>query len=307
MIAGLKRITKSVTPPILYDVLKRIVRRRSTSELSGNGVVPWSPAYAEYKREKISQALADGQLLERFRARKPLPEKYGYGLDERCVEYPWLFANLAPEAKLIMDAGSVLNFDFILTDQFLKGRTLHILTLAPEENCFWKRGISYLYDDLRAIPIRNGYYDVVVCLSTLEHVGCDNSRYGERDAADGISSGAVGATMRELRRVLKPSGSLFLTVPFGAYRDFGTFQQFDKPLLAAAVEQFGQTSARDVAFYRYTASGWQVATASDCVDCEFVEWVAQSWSQRKIPAVLPVEDDRAAAARAVACVHLKKS
>jgi len=37
--------------------------------------------------------------------------------------------------------------------------------------------------------------------------------------------------------VLKPGGSLFLTVPFGIYRHFGTFQQFDRKLLSRVVER----------------------------------------------------------------------
>jgi hypothetical protein len=36
--------------------------------------------------------------------------------------------------------------------------------------------------------------------------------------------------MKELRRVLKPKGRLFLTVPYGIHRDYGLFQQFDHAL-----------------------------------------------------------------------------
>ena len=36
-----------------------------------------------------------------------------------------------------------------------------------------------------------------------------------------------------MRRVLKPGGTLLLTVPCGAGRDYGVFQQFDEGLLFA--------------------------------------------------------------------------
>ena len=44
---------------------------------------------------------------------------------------------------------------------------------------------------------------------------------------------------KEMRRVLKPGGSLLMTVPFGMYRDLGAFQQFDRKLLSRAKEAFG--------------------------------------------------------------------
>jgi RNA polymerase sigma-70 factor (ECF subfamily) len=59
---------------------------------------------------------------------------------------------------------------------------IHILSLAPEEECFWQRSVSYLFHDLRNIPIRDDYYDTISCLSTLQHVGCDNSSFTGKDS-----------------------------------------------------------------------------------------------------------------------------
>jgi hypothetical protein len=92
-------------------------------------------------------------------------------------EYSWLLAHLQSGPEIFLDAGSALNHAFILEQPVLEKKKLHILTLAPESNCFWQKGISYLYHDLRSIPIRDGYYDAIVGLSTLEHVGCD--KYAE--------------------------------------------------------------------------------------------------------------------------------
>ena len=57
---------------------------------------------------------------------------------------------------------------------------------------------------------------------------------------------------------------------------------------------------------RYTARGWQVAREEECAACDYVGWVAQVWDSNAWPSPLPVEEDMAAAARAVACCELAK-
>jgi SAM-dependent methyltransferase len=179
------------------------------------------------------------------------------------------------------------------------------LTLAPEAHCFWQKGISYLFQDLRDIPIRNSYYDTIACLSTLEHVGFNNTLFGCKQTRSQDRAEDFVIAMGELRRVLKSGGSLLLTVPFGAHRDLGAFQQFDRKLLSRAVEAFGESSEVVETFYRYTAEGWNVVEAEDCAECEYVEWISRPRDQWPRP--LPLEPDRAAAARAVACVRLLKA
>jgi SAM-dependent methyltransferase len=235
-----------------------------------------------------------------------LPPGYGIGIDERCIEYPWLMAHLQSGSEIVLDAGSALNHAFIVDHPVFEKKKLHVLTLAPEDNCFWKKGISYLFEDLRELPLRDSHYDTIVCISTLEHVGCDNTIYTHNEAdREQRPTDFIGA-MQELSRVLKPGGRLIITVPFGSYRNFGSFQQFDRQLLSRAIAAFGEASTVRESFYRYTVQGWDVATAEECVDCEYVEWVAKLWSGAPWPAPLPCEPDFAAAARAVACIELTK-
>jgi hypothetical protein len=135
---------------------------------------PWSPGYILYGRQFISQMLSSADVMSRFRTGQPLPPGYGFGLSERCVEYPWLFAQLDARPERILDAGAGLNHAFILDQPLWQSKRLHILTLAPEDYCYWDRGISYLFEDLRQLPIRDAFYDTIICISTLEHVGADN-------------------------------------------------------------------------------------------------------------------------------------
>jgi SAM-dependent methyltransferase len=270
------------------------------------GGIPWSPGYNEAKVRFIRESLSTAEILAQFRAGE-LPKRFGVGFDERCVEYPWLFSQLHGAPESVLDAGSALNHEFILDHPVFRKKQLSIVTLAPEGVCFWQRGISYLYGDLRDLPIRDEYCDTIVCLSTLEHVGCDNSIYRKDGSAREERLGDFVLVMKSLYRVLKPGGSLFLTVPFGVYRYFGAFQQFDRDLLSRAVAAFGEARALSESFYRYDRDGWHTAKAADCAACQYVHWVADVWLSGQWPKPLPVERDRAAAARAVACVRLTKA
>jgi SAM-dependent methyltransferase len=302
-----RQIAKRFLPPIVVDAIRWLKNgdaHKPLHQYLQSGRVPWSPGYATYKRQLITQSLADETLLERFRRCEPLPPDYGVGVDERCIEYPWLLAHLCDEAETLLDAGSTLNHDFILDHPVLQRKVIQILTLAPEANCFWQKGISYLFCDLRDILIRDSYYDIVACLSTLEHVGCDNTLYSRNDSDREHRPEDLDLVMHELRRVLKPGGTLLLTVPFGAYRHFNTFQQFDQKLLSRAIEAFGKASQVTTTFYRHTAEGWNLANTEDCAEGEYVEWIMKPPAER--PRKFQLQPDKAAAARAVACAQIVK-
>lgn len=267
------------------------------------GKIPWSSGYLQSRNRFISDILNNSRWLGIFRQGSKLPDEFGIGYDERCIELSWLFANLPDENKRVLDAGSIMNHQFLVNHPLLRKTKLHILTLSPEKYCFWQKGISYLYDDLRKIPIRDQYYDIVICISTLEHVGFNNSMYTHNDNYQENKPDDFVLAINEIRRVLKPGGTLFLTLPFGSYQNLGWSQQFDRELLTRAITAFEPDKVVET-FYQYTSKGWQLSTAQECKDSKYVQWIAQAWLSDKMPDSIPVEADKAAAARAVACVKL---
>jgi SAM-dependent methyltransferase len=287
--------------------LQRYLDRRTRAQFLRRGRIPMSPGYEQYREEFIDRVLNDQVILVRFRTGAPLPPRYGVGIDERCIEYPWLFARLPATAERLLDAGSILNHRFLIDHPTLAAKKLHILTLAPEHAAFWQRGIAYLYEDLRAIPIRDELYDTVICISTLEHVGLDASYYTRNPAHRENHPDAFVPAIQELRRVLRPGGRLYLTVPYGVPRNIGSMQVFDAALLARAIEAFAPAHT-DSTYYRYTAHGWQVAGADACATAEYVECYHRynETPESVRPAEFPREPDLAAAARAVACLVLAK-
>ncbi len=255
--------------------------------------VPWTPEYAATHNAFLETMLDDEDLTAGFANKKELPDGYGVGLDERVVEYPWLISHLS--GGRVLDAGSVLNHAHILDRVLPVVESLTITTLQPEPLSFPERGINYHYGDLRELPFDDESFDAVVCLSTLEHVGMDNSVYGAEDARDDDPRQEARRAFTELERVLAPGGKLMLSVPFGKREDHGWFRQFDAEDLAdlLSVSRF---SAGETEIFAYAAGGWQRCTARDAALCEY-----RDYHHDKTPAA-----DLAAAARAVACVVVER-
>lgn len=252
----------NLLPPFLFDATRPLRQAWAIREYrrSGQG----SMGYSLYKAQFIRQALANPSLLDGMRHGLPLPATYGVGIDERCVEFPWLLAQIGPEDEVILDAGSTLNHDYIVTWPGLTNKTIHIVTLSPEDECYWKRGISYLYADLRDLPLRDNRYSTVICASVLEHVGFDNTVYGAGDAYREKKPFDFKQVMAELRRVLSPGGRLLLTVPYGQHEDHGWLQQFDRELLTQALDSFGPAIAIQENFFLSGVEGWKRAVDEDC-------------------------------------------
>jgi SAM-dependent methyltransferase len=263
---------------------------RSWSTQRAPFVEPFSKEYVDRHRTLVSEALATKALIHRFARGRRLPRPYGVGMDERVVEYPWTFAQ-RPGGK-VLDAGSALNHAHIL-DEFLPTfEDLHVVTLAPETLSFTERRISYVYSDLRDLPFRDAYYDTIISISTLEHVGMNTARYGAAPSTRGNPRDELRAAVRELKRVLSPGGLLLITVPYGIAGDHGWFRQFDHDGVQELIDAIAPREL-SIAVYAYSSEGWQVSSLAGSAGAKYQD----------PPPNADIASDLAAAARAVVCVR----
>jgi hypothetical protein len=250
---------------------------------------PWTHEYVDVHRRLVGEVLDDPELVRPFKEGGRLPPGYGVGLDERVVELPWIFGQ--GFTGRVLDAGSALNHQHILDRALPLAAELHVVTLEPEELAFTQRRVSYVYADVRDLPYKDGYFDTVVSLSTLEHVGMENARYGVTEPRADDPALEMARAIVELTRV--SVGPMLLSVPYGRQEDHGWFRQFDRADVETLLEAAGGRAS--VTVYRYSADGWQVGDLESAAGVSYRDFTADP---------TPVED-LAAAARAVACVAVQ--
>lgn len=195
------------------------------------------------------------------------------GVDERPIEIPWCLARYAGEEH-VLDVGYAF-----AEPAYLEGLTalgapeLVGVDLVVAE----VPGLRGVQADLRSLPFRDSEFGLAIAISTLEHVGRDNTQYGLGEEHD---EDAIDGALRELRRV---SDRLLVTVPTG-----------DGEVLAEqAVHAPGEWVAR------FEAAGFVVW------EDELYELLEEGW--RSVPELSPRVryGDRGPGASAVLCAELR--
>jgi len=220
--------------------------------------------YNDYKYDFLGRFVNSNELSVFNKG--PLPSKYGYRMDDRFVEYPWFFSRLKDHEHIILDAGSVLNFKQILLADKLVNRNIYISTLFYEGRPEIQPSPSYIYEDLRNMCFKDDFFDAICSLSTLEHIGFDNTMIYTPDVSKKENDKyAHLSALKEFRRVLKKNGTLYLSMPFGKYKDHGWFQVFDSEMINVIVDAFHASKVIKT-FFRYDNDQWNFSTEMDCQD-----------------------------------------
>lgn len=242
--------------PVDDEALARARTRLADGTLSRAAILAELTGSEEFARiravdDAIAAALADGP-------QRGLTAPPG---DERQIEIPWALGR-ARGARRVLDAGSAFAEPAYLAALVALGADeLFSVDLASVAI----PGLRVVVADLRDLPFEDGSFDLALCISTIEHVGFDNTVYGigaERDD-DGIAR-ALG----ELRRVLAPGGRLVVTVPTGAHEEHGWFLQLEPDEWRARFAAAGFDTA-DEETYALGPEGW--AAAEDVAGARYGE------------------------------------
>jgi SAM-dependent methyltransferase len=201
-------------------------------------------------REAVEDmAVAWGRPLDRSAG-------FGRGMDSRIVEIPLAFeqGELARPGR-VLDAGCALNHAFMHELMPAGGaRVTHVTQSADKEPAlFASDRFSYVFGDLRSLDFRDGAFDRVLCISTLEHVGCDNTRYYAAGGKEDRQESYLDA-LREMLRVLRPGGTLLVTFPFGPYEHRGWYQVFGPGEIARMQQEFASHEVE--AKYYFSDGHW---------------------------------------------------
>jgi SAM-dependent methyltransferase len=173
--------------------------------------------------------------------------------DERPIEIPWCLARYDGEPR-VLDVGYAFAEPAYLAGLVALGtHELVGVDLAEAE----VPGLRSVVADVRELPFRAGSFDLILCISTLEHVGLDNTVYGLAVEQDEETQERA---LLELHRVLAPRGRLLVTVPTGEDQNLGSQVQRRPDVWIALFEQSGFLVFEDE-LYELADDGWRT-TAS---------------------------------------------
>jgi SAM-dependent methyltransferase len=207
----------------------------------------------ESREFELVELLDDGLArarLERARAGRPRELQAPVWSDERAIEIPWCLARYAGEPR-VLDVGSANAIPAYLEGlRDLAAPGLVTVDLAEPAD---------VIADVRDLPFEDGTFDLVFLVSTLEHIGLDNTVYGVEAERD---EGGQEAALRELHRVLARDGRLLLSVPTGV-RDNQGWQVQRAPLEWIRLFEDAGFVVFEDELYLHADDGWRTATPAE--------------------------------------------
>jgi SAM-dependent methyltransferase len=188
-------------------------------------------------------------------------QPYGTGDTERCIEIPWAISCYRGERR-VLDIGYANAEDRYLEPLLsLRIPELYGLDLVGRD----VQGICSVVGDVRRAPFGNGAFDLILCISTIEHVGWDNTIYFQRRLSQD-PEGDLQA-IREMVRITRGGGRIIITVPYGRLHNYGWFLQYDRHRLNRLISAAGcRVLRKDLFAYR---EGWRHASEEDLIDVAY--------------------------------------
>jgi O-antigen chain-terminating methyltransferase len=206
-------------------------------------------------------------VFEILSQRPALSETYVAAMEsERVVEVPWVLGKYRGERN-VMEVGYAfaeqhyLELLNALDIPFLVGIDPARSQYPPDVLLFHQ-----IQGDIRRDFLRPSSFDLILCVSTLEHIGRDNTAYGlAHSDAEAEADDVDETVVQTLGRWLAPGGRLLLTVPFGRLEDHGWFINYDRERLDGLIAA-SRLVLLEETFYGWMPGGWRQVEWSDLAE-----------------------------------------
>jgi len=174
---------------------------------------------------------------------EPAPSTPTLGTNERSVEVPWALQRIGG-ARRVLDVGCSTSDYLAELAQEEQPASRQVYGLDPDAPQPI-RNVGIVRGTVVSPPFPTASFDLILCISTVEHVGLPI--YGQHEFPHGDI-----LAMRHVRRLLAPGGRLLLTVPFGRAQVNPWFRIYGRGSLRRLAGGF---RALSVAFYRLRSDG----------------------------------------------------
>jgi SAM-dependent methyltransferase len=227
-------------------------------------LMPFHSSPRDVLQENISAELERALLLEQsdFPECVCLPENYGKGMPERVVEL--LFARLSYHSNLhVLDVGHANAMKCHLNMLRTLPQPRHLIGIdiahpVYDTRLFYEHSVL---GDMTKSSFKDATFDLIWCISALEHFGMDNSGYTgsfKRERHMDILA------LMEMLRLLVSGGELLVTVPYGKYEDHGWLRNYDRNVWQGLLDVAREVSVVKEWYYRHTfGDGWSAVNPEE--------------------------------------------
>lgn len=171
-------------------------------------------------------------------------------IPDRMVEYAFVLRELG-ECRRVLDVGCTSPYNII--PLILADRGIEVHGIDIREFKINHPSFKFHRRDIRKTDFPDSYFDVIIAVSTVEHIGL-RGRYSSQMDPDGSRKAIL-----EIYRILRGGGYLFLTIPFGRAKVVGSSHRiYDTSGLRRLVQGFNIVKCE---FYCKDPGGyWRLST-----------------------------------------------
>jgi SAM-dependent methyltransferase len=169
---------------------------------TGRHLISFLKDWYEYKNiigsEKIKIIDSQPQIFDRS-VKTPFDTHYVY-------QSYWAFQHIqSKKPKFHIDLGSQVQHNVLLS----LFTPVFVVDIRPFQGDF--SFINHITSDIQNLPFSSNSVESISCLHVIEHIGL--GRYGDK-----LNPFGTKESCKEISRVLKPGGNLFLSLPVGNSR-----------------------------------------------------------------------------------------
>jgi len=154
--------------------------------------------------------------------------------------------------KRLLDVGSVGSF--LPINLASQGYEVWCIDVRQYEGKGLVQNLKFLVGDVRKTRFENDFFDCVIAVSTLEHIGL--GRYGEWLEPDGDIT-----AVSEISRIMSINGMLLVTLPFGKGEVFPSHRVYNQQRLRAILK--GLKVEREDYYTRNKSGFWSPCAKED--------------------------------------------
>lgn len=174
----------------------------------------------------------------------------------RVIEYSYIFSQLLHRTpSRALDVGCTYRFNYLTPTLTALG--WEVYGIDTREFRYKHPNFKFAAGDIRNTDFPDDFFDYICCVSVIEHIGVKDPSYriNKADATGDLKA------MLEMRRILKPDGSLFLTTEFGKGETDGPLRVYNSDTIRRL---FKNWTLRDISFYRNLgASNWSKVSETE--------------------------------------------